>query len=112
MSFGPLAAQAQQPQHPQQRQPQHQQSQGPQHQQPQQSRPQQNGRNAPSHAQGQQAGRYRIVSTVNIRSGVGTNFRRLGQFGAGHVVQVDQVRNGWLHVANRGWISAQFARRA
>lgn len=62
--------------------------------------------------QGRQAGRYRITSTVNLRSGPGTNNRRVGQLRAGQVVQVDQVRNGWLHISGRGWISAQFARRA
>ncbi len=30
---------------------------------------------------------------------------------AGRTIQVDQTRNGWLHVRNQGWISARFARR-
>ncbi|MFN7110776.1 MAG: SH3 domain-containing protein [Brevundimonas sp.] len=59
-----------------------------------------------------QSGRYRITSTVNVRSGAGTNTRRVGQLRAGQVVSVDQVRNGWLHVQGQGWISASFARRA
>lgn len=60
----------------------------------------------------QATGRYRIVSTVNIRSDPGTNTRRVGQLRAGRFVQVDQVRNGWLHIRGQGWISGQFARRA
>jgi uncharacterized protein YgiM (DUF1202 family) len=62
-------------------------------------------------AQAQRAGRYRITSTVNLRSGAGQQFRRVGQVRAGNTVQVDQVRNGWLHIRNQGWISAQYARR-
>lgn len=59
----------------------------------------------------QRDGRYRIISTVNIRSGAGTNYRRVGHLRAGRVVEVDRVRNGWLHVRGQGWISGQFARR-
>ena len=58
------------------------------------------------------AGRYRITSTVNLRSGAGTNYRRIGQLRSGRMIEVDQVRAGWLHVRSQGWISAQFARRA
>ena len=61
---------------------------------------------------GHNVGRYRITSTVNLRSGPGTNFRRLGQLRTGRVVTVDRVQNGWLHIAGQGWISASFARRA
>lgn len=35
-----------------------------------------------------------------------------GRPAARRVVQVDQVRNGWLHIRGQGWISGQFARRA
>jgi|GEM_PF-2371674 len=113
----PLAATAE----PQNRnQPQHQQGPQSQHQQGPQpytaQRPDQGhnaqGRPDQGRQQANQSGRYRITSTVNIRSGAGTNFRRLGQFRAGQTVQVDQVRNGWLHVNGQGWISAQYARRA
>ncbi|WP_374387238.1 SH3 domain-containing protein [Brevundimonas sp.] len=47
-----------------------------------------------------------------MRSGPGTNTRRVGQLRAGRFVQVDQVCNGWLHIRGQGWISGQFARRA
>lgn len=63
-------------------------------------------------APAQRAGRYRITSTVNMRSGAGQQFRRVGQVRAGRMVEVDQVRNGWLHIRGQGWISAQYARRA
>lgn len=58
------------------------------------------------------SGRYRITSTVNLRSGPGTNHRRIGQLRAGRVVTVDRVQAGWLHISGQGWISASFARRA
>lgn len=58
------------------------------------------------------SGRYRITSTVNVRSGPGTNHRRVGQLHAGRTVTVDRVQAGWLHVSGQGWISASFARRA
>lgn len=68
-----------------------------------------------TNAQGdQRSGRssqYRVTSTVNLRSGPGTDYRRVGQVRAGRTIQVDQTRNGWLHVRNQGWISARFARR-
>ena len=96
-------------------QAQHQGSQGHVEQRPGQNQSSQN-HNASRPNQGQQqanrSGRYRITSTVNVRSGAGTNFRQVGQLRAGRTVQVDQVRNGWLHVNGQGWISAQFARRA
>lgn len=57
-------------------------------------------------------GRYRMMATVNVRSGPGTNFRRIGQVRAGNVVQVVQVRNGWLQIRGGGWVSSAFARRA
>lgn len=64
------------------------------------------------HVEAQRVGRYRLVSTVNLRSGPGQQYRRAGQVRAGRMVQVDAVRNGWLHIRNQGWISAQYARRA
>lgn len=71
---------------------------------------------APSRPQAQyqapRASRYRITSSVNMRSGPGQQFRRVGQVHAGRMVEVDQVRNGWLHIRGQGWISAQYARRA
>ena len=110
----PLAVNAQQ-QRPQQQPQQQQQQHQPQHQaqQPQPSRPQQQPQAQPQRPQANaQTGRYRITSTVNVRSGPGTNTRRVGSLSGGRVVEVDQVRNGWLHVRGQGWISAQFARRA
>ncbi|RZJ43566.1 MAG: SH3 domain-containing protein [Brevundimonas sp.] len=56
--------------------------------------------------------RYRVVATVNLRSGPGTGFRRLGQLYAGRTITVDRVQPGWLHITGQGWISAGFARRA
>lgn len=114
----PLAASAQQrpqqQQHQQQR-PQQPQSGSQQHgnsqhgDQPsgaQQHRPQQGPQQ-----QAHRAGRYRVTATVNVRNGPGANHRRVGQVRAGRVIEVDQVRNGWLHIRGQGWISAQYARR-
>lgn len=55
---------------------------------------------------------YRVTTTVNLRSGPGAKTKRLGQVKRGQTVQVDEVRNGWLHIHNQGWISAKYARRA
>lgn len=111
-----VAAQSQQNNQPQRGQDSQQQSRG----QSQPDRGQSSERDQPqaprgqnqNRGQSQQSGRYRITSTVNVRSGPGTNNRRVGQLRAGQVVSVDQVRNGWLHVQGQGWISASFARRA
>ncbi|MFN6981105.1 MAG: SH3 domain-containing protein [Brevundimonas sp.] len=110
----PLAVVAQQ----QNNQPQRGQSESQQQSRGQsQSQNQNSGQSQSQRSQNQnsgqsQSGRYRITSTVNVRSGAGTNTRRVGQLRAGQVVSVDQVRNGWLHVQGQGWISASFARRA
>ena len=111
----PFAASAQQQRHGQQQQSgQRNQSGQQQHSQPsgQSQHNQQQGGQHNGAGQSQQTGRYRITSTVNVRSGAGTTYRRVGQLRSGQVVQVDQVRNGWLHIQGRGWISASFARRA
>lgn len=81
-------------------------------QRPNSGRDSHDGRDQGRQQQADRAGRYRIISTVNLRSGAGTNFRRVGQLRAGQTVRVDQVRNGWLHVNGQGWVSAQYARRA
>lgn len=121
----PLAASAQpqaqnrpQAQHQSTPQPYMQQrpNQGPAHvqQRPSAPAPSHNAQHRPDQGQHQanRAGRYRITSTVNLRSGPGAHFRRAGQVRAGRIVQVDQVRGNWLHIRNQGWVSAQYARRA
>lgn len=75
--------------------------------------PQQNGpRRDNDRHEANRSNRYRVVSTVNLRSGPGLNFRRIGQLYAGRTITVDRVQTGWLHIAGQGWISAGFARRA
>lgn len=114
----PLAANAQQrpqQQHQQQQQRPQQSQQGSQQHGNQQHGNQSSDAQQHRPQQGQQqahhAGRYRVTTTVNVRNGPGTNHRRVGQVRAGRVIEVDQVRNGWLHIRGQGWISAQYARR-
>ena len=106
----PMAALAQgQPQRPDQQQSHNDRDRQPERGQHQQSRGSQ--RDNDRH-QANRSGRYRVTATVNLRSGPGTNFRRIGQLYAGRTITVDRVQSGWLHIAGQGWISASFARRA
>ena len=56
-----------------------------------------------------QTGTYRVTSTVNIRERASTQSRRVGQARARSTVQIDRVSGNWLHIKNKGWISAQYA---
>jgi len=106
----PMAALAQgQPQRPGQQQSHNDRDRQPERGQQQQSHGPQ--RDNDRH-EANRSGRYRVVATVNLRSGPGTNYRRIGQVWAGRTITVDRVQPGWLHIAGQGWISAPFARRA
>lgn len=72
-------------------------------------RPTQN--NSHSAQRALQTGNYRVTSTVNIRERASTQSRRVGQARARTTVQIDRVSGNWLHIKNKGWISAQYADR-
>lgn len=71
------------------------------------------GEVTPPTIEGDVPGTYRITADVlNIRSGPGTNFDRVGQVAEGAEVTVTAVENGWGAVTYRevsGWISLEFA---
>ncbi len=52
------------------------------------------------------------VPILNVRSGPGTNFAKIGQIKNGEEVQVEQVKDGWYQIkfsGREGWISGDFA---
>lgn len=67
--------------------------------------------NSHSQQRALQTGSYRVTSTVNIRDRASTQSRRVGQARARTTVQIDRVSGNWLHIRNKGWISAQYAER-
>lgn len=64
----------------------------------------------PSHPEAARTTTYRTTATVNIRERASTRSQRLGQIRKGQRIEVDQVNGDWLHVRDRGWISARYAR--
>lgn len=71
------------------------------------------GEETPPTVEGDVPGTYRITADVlNIRSGPGTSYDRVGQITEGTEVTVTAVENGWGAVIYRevsGWISLEFA---
>lgn len=71
------------------------------------------GEVTPPTIEGDVPGTYRITADVlNIRSGPGTSFERIGQLREGAQVAVTAVKDGWGTIAyggGTGWISLEFA---
>lgn len=52
------------------------------------------------------------TSGVNVRSGPGTNYSKLGSFSAGEVVDVEECQSSWCYVDRQsgkdGWVAANY----
>ena len=48
------------------------------------------------------------ASSLNVRSGAGTNFSQIGSLKNGATVKVESIANGWAKLENGGYVSAQY----
>ncbi|MDD4494464.1 MAG: SH3 domain-containing protein, partial [Eubacteriales bacterium] len=49
-----------------------------------------------------------VKTSLNVRSGPGTNYSIVGKFYAGNVTDVLESRNGWCRIDNSRWISEYY----
>ena len=58
------------------------------------------------------SGTYRVssYSGVNVRSGPGTGYRRIGGLSNGTRVSATGYSNGWVRIASGGWVSGGYLR--
>lgn len=54
---------------------------------------------------------HTIRADVNIRTGAGVNFNRVGEFKKGEKVIVYEFKNGWARVGKDKWISSNYLER-
>lgn len=48
------------------------------------------------------------ASSLNVRSGAGTGYSKIGSLKNGAIVEVETIANGWAKLANGGYVSAQY----
>ncbi len=66
---------------------------------------------ASSTSTGTDSPRLRVIEGVNIRSGPGTSFARLGFVGPDHLVEEFEREGGWVYVRsseNEGWVHGDY----
>mgnify|MGYP000809168534 FL=1 len=48
------------------------------------------------------------ASSLNVRSGAGTGYSKIGSLKNGAIVEVETIANGWAKLANGGYVSSQY----
>lgn len=67
-----------------------------------------NQQRARANANASSGAQYRASSTLNIRSGPGTNYRTVGRLSAGQPFTATGSQGEWVQIAGGGWVNARY----